>query len=421
MASEQLEIDWWPVDRPVPYVNNPRKRSASAIDKVAASIQEFGWKQPIVVDAEGVVIVGHTRLLAAQRLGLEHVPVHIARDLTPAQVKAYRLADNRVADETAWDEELLEVELEGLLALDVDLAMSGFDVSELKGIGMKDDAGLDPEPPLPEPPDDPIAQPGDVWTLGGHRIMCGDSTDAGAVAILMDGQRATLMATDPPYLVDYDGTNHLNADGGKVTAAAPPGTGWDAYGGKDAGVAFYVAFLRAALAAALAEHTPIYQWFAMMRCDVVYEAWAQAGLLLHQVLIWKKGHGILGHTHFMWDYEPFAYGWKQGSDPAARPPAAERTCWEVGWREGNEKDAGHDHPTMKPVELIRRCIGFHTAPGAVIYEPFSGSGTAIVAAEQTQRRCFAMELSPAFVDVAVQRWENLTGQKATCDTSGRVT
>jgi ParB-like chromosome segregation protein Spo0J len=213
-----MKIEQWPLEKPIPYARNARVCPESAIAKVAASIHEFGFKNPILVDGGGVIIAGHTRLLAAQRLGLETVPVVVASDLSAAQVKAYRLADNRTAQETSWDYEMLEIELQELVALEYDVVVTGFDAQEL--LDLKGDAGLGPEEtqPVPEPPEEPISKLGDIWLLGDHRLMCGDSTDAGSVERLMNGARAALMFTDPPYLVDYDGGMHPSseANGGIV-------------------------------------------------------------------------------------------------------------------------------------------------------------------------------------------------------------
>jgi DNA modification methylase len=233
----------------------------------------------------------------------------------------------------------------------------------------------------------------------------------------MAGDRAVLMATDPPYLVDYDGSNHLTTKGGVHAQPAGLASEWDKYQDHESGITFYRDFIMAARQEALTDNPAVYQWFAGMRADIVFAAWREAGLLPHQLMIWKKSRGILTHAHYLWDYEPFMYGWVQGHMPSMRPPAGATATWEVG--SAIEDNPGAVHPTMKPVELIRRCIDHHTKPGQLIYEPFSGSGTALIAAEETGRRCHAIELSPAFVDVAVQRWERFSGKQATLEGDGR--
>jgi DNA modification methylase len=250
--------------------------------------------------------------------------------------------------------------------------------------------------------------------LGEHRLLCGDATDADQVKRVMDGARAGLMATDPPYLIDYDGGHHPQTwgNGGKRAKADVATKHWDDYTDHDAAVGFYQSFLAAALSEALAERPLIYQWFAMMRVEVVLAAWRANGLLVHQVIVWHKTRSVLTHSDFLWNYEPAAYGWIAGLRPpsALRPPADAATVWEVA--SAIEDGAAGIHPTQKPVELIRRPIAWHTAPGAAIYEPFAGSGTALIAAEMCGRRCCALEISPAFCDVIVTRWQNFTGAQA---------
>jgi DNA modification methylase len=414
--TQQLDVDLWPIDRPIPCARNARLCPQSAIDMVAASIQEFGFRQPIVVDEEGVIICGHTRLLAARKLRLEAVPVHVAVGLTAAQVKAYRLMDNRSNQETSWDSELLSLELEELAGLGCDLALTGFSNEELTALLASATEGLCDPDEVPELPEEPVSRLGDLYLLGSHRLLCGDSTDPAQVRRLMAGRRASLMATDPPYLVDYDGGNHPQTWGkdGRAISPEEKTRHWDTYTDPQQAVEFYAAFLRTALDEALTKRPVLYQWFAAMRVELVLQAWRANGLLAHQILIWAKSRPVLGRCHYMWDYEPAVYGWIEGRQPEveSRPPNNARCVWQIDQREGTEAGAGHDHPTMKPVELILRTIDYHTEPAALIYEPFAGSGTALIAAEMTGRACYAMELSPAFVDVVVQRWERFTGKQA---------
>lgn len=417
LLQKGLAVDLWPIERPIPYARNPRQLPAAAIEKVAASIAEFGWRQPIVVDADGVIIAGHTRLAAARKLGLDAVPVHVAYDLSPAQAKALRLLDNRCHQEGSWDEELLSLELEDLAGLDIDLALTGFDEDELAHLMSSTTPGLTDPDEVPELPEEPVTKTGDLWVLGDHRLLCGDATKAQDVERLMDGTKAVLMATDPPYLVDYDGGHHPASEGnGGLKDGRKTGRNaekeWDLYLDHAAAVDFYSDFLTLALQIALRPDAAIYECFGIMRSEVIWAAWRAVGLLPHQVLIWHKSRSVLTHSHFMWDYEPVMYGWPEGHRPKRKPPANEHAVWQIDSTEGNETSVGSVHPTIKPVELIRRPILFHTLPGELLYEPFSGSGTALIAAQQTGRRCYALELSPAFVDVAVERWQNFTGQSA---------
>jgi DNA modification methylase len=284
--------------------------------------------------------------------------------------------------------------------------------------------GLTDPDEVPEPPAEPISKPGDLWLLGKHRLLCGDSTDAAQVQRLMAGERAGLMATDPPYLVDYEGGVHpaSEANGGIVNGVrvGHDEKHWDVYLDHAAAVGFYRDFLKVALDVALTPDVAVYQCFGMMRTEVIWQAWREVGLLSHQVVIWKKTRAVLTYSWFLWDYEVVMVGWPQGHKPKRTPPASERAVWEIASTEGNEEGAGGKHPTTKPVELIRRPILWHTKPGGLIYEPFSGSGTALIAAEMTGRHCYAMELSPAFVDVAVARWEAFTGKTATKESHASV-
>jgi DNA modification methylase len=248
--------------------------------------------------------------------------------------------------------------------------------------------------------------------LGQHRLLCGDATRAADVERLMSGARAVLMATDPPYLVDYDGGNHPQTWGNGGKRGKDPSRHWDAYTDPEHSLEFYRAFLAAALDEALIEAPALYQWFGAMRAPLVFAAWQAVGALPHQTLIWAKSRSILTHSHYMWDYEPCLYGWVKGRQPKRKPPADARAIWRIDSQ--IEDGAGHVHPTMKPLECFRRPIAYHSKPGELIYEPFAGSGTALIAAEQLGRVCYALELAPAFCDVVVERWQRLTGRKAVC-------
>jgi DNA modification methylase len=417
-ASQKVEF--WPIEQPKAYAGNPRNCPPTAVEKVAASIAEFGFMQAIVVDRDEVVIVGATRLAAAKKLGLPKVPVIVAAHLSPAQVAAYRITDNRTGEETSWNEELLTVEISKLISMEYEIDVLGFDADELAELLTPPVAGLVDPDSVPETPAEPVTKPGDLWILGNHRLGCGDCTDASMVARVMDGELATLMATDPPYLVDYDGGNHPPtwANGGKRPGAAPDaGTKhWDSYVDQATAVQFYENFLTVARTTALAKVSAIYMCFGMMRAPLVFAAWEQAGYLLHQVDIWYKTRIVLSRSDYCWNYEPIAYGWIKGARPRPerRPPANATAVWEIA---STIIDGPQEHPTVKPVELIRRPIEYHTRIGEVIYEPFCGSGTAIIAAELSGRRCFALELSPTYCDLAVRRWEAFTGRQATCDGS----
>ncbi len=413
-SAGELSVVSWPIERPIPYARNARVIPKSAIDKVATSIRQFGMRQPIVVDENDVVLVGHVRLLALRQLGLTHVPVHVAVGLSPEKARAYRLMDNRSHDETTWDYGLLAPELADLGGLGLDLDLTGFGEAEIATLLSGPSAGLTDPDELPEPPAEPITQPGDLWIMDDHRLACGDSIDPVQVERVMDGQRASLMATDPPYLCNYDGGNRPQTWGkdGQPISGEDKTKHWDTYVDHDTSVKFYEDFLKVALAEALTETPVVYQWFAMMKADIVFEAWRTVGLLPHQVIVWHKSRHVLSRCDFMWNYEVAAYGWVQGKrpEPERRPPANATAVWEVP--SAIEDGASGIHPTQKAVELIRRPIEYHTHAGELIYEPFAGSGTAFIAAAQMGRRCFGLEISPSFVDLAVIRWQNFTGRTA---------
>ena len=410
----ELSVEWWPIERPIPYGKNPRVCPQSAIAKVAASLEQFGFRQAIVVDAQGVVVVGHTRLLAARQLGLKQVPVHIAADLSPAQARAYRIADNRTNQESSWDLELLSGEIGELASLDYDIDVLGFAADELAAFQVEPTLGLTDPDEVPEPPGEPLTQPGDLWLLGRHRLLCGDATCATDVARLMNGARACLMATDPPYGVGYDGGNHPQTWGpnGRRITAEEKTKHWDSYADVGELARFYEDYLRIALEVALGERPFVYQWLGVMRLPVVVAAWEQVGLLPHQLLIWAKSRSVLSRCDYQWNYEGCLYGWRRGRRPpsARRPPAGSAALWAIDSR--IEDGSAGLHPTMKPVEVVRRPIEYHTKVTELLYEPFSGSGTAIIAAEMSGRSCYALERSPVFVDVAVRRWERFSGRQA---------
>jgi len=387
---------------------------SSAQQRVLASVLgEVGLVQSVIVNRmTGHLIDGHLRVELAKAAGQPTIPV-VYVELSEEEERIILASLDPIGAMAATDREKLSELLAGIEKPDLtellDAVARANRIALDLGIG-----GLTDPDEVPEPPEEPISKPGDLWLLGCHRLLCGDSTKSDDVERLMGGKRASLMATDPPYLVDYDGGNHPPtwANGGKGGDPANGTKHWDAYIDRDSSVQFYQDFLSLAVAGALARNAATYQWFGMMRAEVVFEAWRSVGLLPHQVIVWVKSRRILSRCDFMWNYEPCMYGWVKGKRPESerRPPAEATAAWEIA--STIEDGAAGIHPTMKPVETVRRPIEWHTAPGGLIYEPFSGSGTAIIAAEMTGRICSAMELSPAFVDCAVQRWENFTGRKA---------
>lgn len=365
----------------VPYIRNPRKNTA-AIAKVAASLREFGWRQPIVVDADMTVIAGHTRLEAARSLGFAEVPIHIATGLSKAQVKAYRIADNRVAQEAEWDNDLLALELADLKADDFDLAATGFDPGELDALlnpqgGLLD--GADPDD-IPEPPADPITKPGELILLGRHRLLCGDSTDAGAIERLLDGTRPDMVFADPPYGISHSGKG--------ITAGGVKGNDFGEILG-DGDVSVAVDSLSYSLGV-FQDATLIY-WGANY-----YSASVPNGF---GWLVWDKQRE--GDTF-------------SGAELAFVNKGVRLDVFRHMWHgmvKASEHGQARVHPTQKPVALSEWCFAHYGEP-KVILDPFSGSGSTLLAAERTKRTYYGVEMDPKYCDIIVTRWENATGQKA---------
>ncbi len=389
---------------PAPW--NPRSISDARFQNLCHSLEadpEFLQLRPILATLDGTIFAGNMRYRAAQQLGWETVPA-ILVDIPEQLAKERAMRDNAQWGE--WEEGDLAKLLDQLKGEGSDLDLLGFDERELQQLlnRLDQQGGLTDPDDVPEPPDEPITQPGDLWLLGEHRILCGDSTDPHDVAIVMNGEKANLLATDPPYLVNYTGGNHPDSHANRPETKTKD---WDHYKDPESAVGFYVAFLEAALPH-LAERCPVYQWHANTRQSLVDEAWTRVGLLAHQVIIWVKTRGVLTHSHYMWQHEPAMYGWVTGQMPKLKPPANGTTVWQVDQK--GEQDG--IHPTQKPVELFKRPLLYHTKPGDLCYEPFLGSGTCLIASEQTGRRCFALEQEPSYVDVAVKRWEQFTGKTA---------
>ncbi len=423
-------IEVWPVDRLIPYAANARTHSDAQVDKVAASIKEFGFTSPILVDGKDGIIAGHCRLMAARKLGLEQVPVIILDHLSDAQRRAYILADNRLALDSGWDNDILAAELDRLREDGYDLEVIGFSDEELGGLldGMEEQeesGGDNAEEKIPPPPANPVSRPGDLWVLGEHRLLCGDSTKAEDVIRLMNGERAILFATDPPYLVDYTGGNHPPSKVNPVTGKRRGGgKDWtDTYGktwdDADQGPELYQGYMRQAIDHAIDDHAAWYCWHASKRQAMVEAVWEEMGAFVHQTIIWNKNTSILSRTHYLWKHEPCFFGWMRGN----RPPRLEgsdncTTVWDLKSLAGDERP---EHPTPKPLECFGIPMRQHVEKGGLCYEPFSGGGSQIMAGEANHRRVYAMEISPVYVDVAVQRFIQATGKIVYLDGSGGKT
>ena len=382
-----LKIEMRSVSELTPYAKNPRNNEP-AVDAVAASIREFGFKVPIILDKDGVIVAGHTRLKAAKKLGLKEVPCLIADDLTPEQIKAFRLADNKVAELAEWDMDALNEEMEALTA-DFDMSEFGFELEEFEQEPevVEDDG----EPENVEP----IVQPGQVWQLGDHRLMCGDSTKPEDVAKLMAGEQADMWLTDPPYNVAYKGK----------TKAALTIANDSMEDGQ------FRSFLIDAFKAATESVKPggaFYIWHADSEGFNFRAACREAGIQVRQCLVWVKNTIVLGRQDYQWKREPCLYGWKDG---AAHYFCDSRNIATV--IEEDKPAASPEHPTMKPIKLFARQISNSSRAGEIVLDTFGGSGTTIMAAEQLNRKARLMEIDPHYCDVIIARWEKFTGQTAT--------
>lgn len=410
-------IETWPLDRLKSYAQNAKTHGDDQIAKIAASMAEFGWTVPVLVAEDGEVIAGHGRILAATQLGLTEAPVIVLGHLTEAQRRAYRIADNKLTEMGGWDEDLLSAELKGLLAEEFDLSLIGIADGELDRLlaetGADDGSAGGGQPPVvvPEPPRNPASMPGDLWRLGDHRLLCGDSTRAEDVRRLMNGERAVLFATDPPYLVDYDGSNHPTRN---KDWSASYGTTWD---DSSQGSELYDGFIAAAVAEAITEDAAWYCWHASRRQAMLEACWEKAGAFVHQQIIWVKDRGVLTRSHYLWKHEPCFMGWIKGKRPPKVSDETLPSTWEMP---SFAKDERPDHPTPKPLDAFGIPMRQHVERGGLCYEPFSGSGSQIMAGEANGRRVYAMEISPAYVDVAVERWQAATDRDAILDGDGRT-
>jgi DNA modification methylase len=418
-SSEQMQIQTWPIDRLIFYARNPR-RNDSAVDRMCASIREFGFKVPVLARSDGEVVDGHLRLKAARKLGIAEVPVILCDEWTPAQVKAFRLMVNRSVTWADWDETLLALELHELKESDFDLSLSGFDPGEIDGLlALEDDERANAAPPLPERP---VSRPGDLWLLGPHRVLCGDATSAEAVARLLAERKPRLMVTDPPYGIELDsewrdraglnGCGPAEASYMKKRTAGHTETSISGDTRADWSDAF-------ALVASL---EVAYVWHASKFTREVLDGLLRIGFLHHQQIIWNKGRTVLTRTHYWFQHEPCWYVRKKNA-PWLGKAGENSTIWNSPSPKfimGGSDEEKYDHPTQKPVDLMRRPILNHLRRGELVYDPFLGSGTTLAAAELTERVCYGLELDPKYCDVVAARWQTLANKEAKLDGDGRT-
>lgn len=416
-----MHIEVWPIDRPKDYPKNARKWSAQAIEKVASSIREYGWRQPVVVDVHEVICIGHLRRAAGRSLGLKEVPVHVASDLTSAQIRGLRLADNRTNEEAVWNEDLLGPELADLSDLGFDLALTGFDVHEIDKLlrDPLDEERAEQAPPLP---DVAVSRLGDLWILGPHRLLCGDATSADDVARLLVNCKPTLLTTDPPYGIELDSEWRDRAGINKHGPAQASYMKHRTEGHQNTTIS---SDTRADWSEAFA-HVPSLQvgfvWHASKFTREVLDGLLRIGFLHHQQIIWSKGRAVLTRTPYWFAHEP-AWFVRKKNAPWYGKAGENSTVWEVPSPKfimGGSDEEKFDHPTQKPLELMRRPILNHTKRGEAVYDPFLGSGTTLMAAELTERICCGIELDPKYCDVIIRRWEEFTGCKAALEADGRT-
>jgi DNA modification methylase len=390
-----MEIIKKPIDSLIPYAKNARVHDEAQIAQIAGSIKEFGFNNPVLIDKDNGIIAGHGRVMAARKLGLTEVPTILLDHLNETQRKAYILADNRIAINSTWDNEMLSLELMDIKD-DVSLAMLGFNVDELDALLNPTELteGLTDEDAVPDVPNEPTTKLGDIYQLGNHRLMCGDSTSIDAVDKLMDGNKADMVFTDPPYGVDYDGghatekrrTKLDNDDKTLMYAGALP-------------IAYMVSKEGAAL----------YLWFADRFAKDVLTALEECNYKVRTWIIWNKNlaqFGAIG-AQYKPKHEPCIYAFKKGHAPYWNGPNNEVTVWDVKRHSKNEF-----HPTQKPVELPERALENNSKAGDIVLDLFGGSGSTLIAAEKIGRQARLMELDPKYCDVIIKRWEDFTGKKA---------
>lgn len=394
------KIEQWPTAKLMPYVRNARTHSDDQVAQIAASIAEFGFTNPILAGSDGVIVAGHGRLAAAMKLGLGVVPVVVLDHLSPTQRRALVIADNRIAENAGWDDAMLRIEIASLQDDDFDVSLTGFDADALDELMVGDEPkgqGETDDDAVPEVTETPVSRPGDVWILGGHRLLCGDATVADSYERLLVGEPADMVFTDPPYNVNY------------ANSAKDKMRGKDrAILNDNLGNGFYN-FLLAALTPTIAHcQGGIYVAMSSSELDVLQAAFRAAGGHWSTFIIWAKNTFTLGRADYQRQYEPILYGWPEGVQRHWCGDRDQGDVWNIKKPQKNDL-----HPTMKPIELAERAIRNSSRPSNVVLDPFGGSGTTLIAAEKSGRLARLIELDPKYVDVIVRRWQEWTGKQAT--------
>jgi DNA modification methylase len=402
-----MQIEQVGIESLIPYARNSRTHSDEQVAQVAASIREFGFTNPVLISSDNDIIAGHGRVLAARKLGMVEVPCIRLGHLTEAQRRAYVIADNKLALNSGWDEEMLKVELRGLEEEEFDLGLTGFSEEELAALLVVQtlEGNTDPDE-VPEPPADPVSVLGDVWILGKHRIACGDCTDMGTVEAALNGVQPHLMVTDPPYGVEYDANWRIvempEKNTGKEGGSKGKVLNDDKADWRDAWALF--------------PGDVAYVWHGGILAHVVADSLLACDFEIRSQIIWAKHQFVISRSHYHHHHEPCWYAVRKGATGHWAGDRKQSTLWEIPKPQKSETG----HSTQKPVECMKRPIENNSSPGQAVYEPFSGSGTTIIACEMTGRCCHAIELNPAYVDVAVKRWQDFTGKQAVHAVSGKT-
>lgn len=400
-----LAVESWPLARIAAYARNARTHSDEQVAQIAASIAEFGFVNPVLVDEAGEIIAGHGRVMAAKSLGLDTAPVIVLEHLTDAQKIAFRIADNRLAENAGWDEALLAQEFASLRDLDFDLDLTGFDAGEIERMlsgDEEDSGGLTDEDAVPAPEDEPVTKPGDLWIMGQHRLLCGDATVLADVERCLGDVLADMTFVDPPYRVAYEGKGSTKENRKRIE-------------NDDLGVAEFERFLTDAMAGILAvTKGAVYVAMSSSEIHTLRRAFENAGGHWSTFVVWAKNQFTLGRSDYQRQYEPILYGWKKGVDRFWCGARDQGDVWFAKKPRVNDL-----HPTMKPVELVERAVRNSSKSRDVVLDTFGGSGTTLIAAEKLGRQARLVELDPGFCDVIVKRWQEFTGKDATLDGDGR--
>ena len=394
--SFPVTVERWPLERLIPHARNARTHSDEQVAQIAGSIAEFGFVNPVLVGDDGVIVAGHGRVLAARKLGLTDAPVIVLSHLTPTQRRALMIADNQIATNAGWNDEMLAAELAALREEDVDLGLLGFDEAEIDRLlaGNNDEMGDLDE--APEPPAEAVSRPGDLWICGEHRVLCGDATVLTDVEKVLGGELADMAFTDPPYNVNY-----ANTAKDKLRGKNRPILN-DALG-EDFGALLYDACVNILTLTKGA----VYICMSSSELDRLQKAFREAGGKWSTFVVWAKNTFTLGRSDYQRQYEPILYGWKDGTDHYWCGARDQGDVWFFDKPHKNDL-----HPTMKPVALVERAIRNSSKSRDIVFDPFGGSGTTLIAAEHSGRRARLIELDPKYVDVIVQRWQTTTGGSA---------